>query len=1382
MVAALLLWGAGGVTAQAQSSMGRNLASPAVSEQGRPFLRTVASQTYGAHPQNFDVLVGPRGHLYAANARGVLVYDGEQWQLVDMPNRTAARSLAQGPDGTIYVGGQDDVGRLVREADGTLRVESLRPHLPKSHRTLSSVWRTHAANDAVYFGTEQALYRWRNGAMHVWEGPFYLTLEARGTIYVQSTNGDVQRVEGNRLVPVPGLEALPTVYTAVPLGDDLLISTFARGMLRVSDGTVTPWRPEAADALVKARVYNAQSLPNGGVALGTQAGGVFVYGPDGRLRRHVDRSTGLNSDYVYGLTLDRDGGLWLAQTRGLARVETHRPLVRYGAPEGLEGNVLSAARMEGTLYVGTMQGLYALRPADAPGRPAQFDRVSDAPVVHDLLVHNEALLAATSQGLLRVTATDARPLTVLPGERAVAAALVADPERPDRVFVGRTPGVSVIERINGQWRHERTIDVPGRVSHLALGSDRSLWTGSESGPVYRISRAAALGDAPDSSVARYDTTDGLPSMRFNIPYRVEDRIVAGTTDGPYRFDASTGTFAPDVRLRDPLPEPDRYVSALVPDAEGRVWMHVGETTDPVTGALRPQSDDTYRWETGVLRRLVGFTTYVIYRDGAATWIGGPGLGPDNLLVRAASGTASTRLGPASLQVSDDRAGPSPVIRQLTLVGADSTAALVPSNRRADVPVLDASLNSVRLTYAAPAFDRPDKTTYRVRLRRDGSTTAWSPWRSTTEATFTTLDPGRYVFEVQARDVYGDVGPPATATFTVLPPWYRTWWAYALYTLGVVGLVVGLVHLRTRRLRARQRELEATVAARTEEVRHQKDQLEHQADELRALDEAKSRFFANLSHEFRTPLTLILGPVRRLRRRLTQNGAEALHGDDLPEQLGVVERNAHRLLRMVQQILNLARHDAGTLDLEARPTPLADEVRRIAQAFVPLAERQQLTLTIDADPAPETADPVYCDAEYLEQILGNLLGNAIKFTPAGGTVAVRVVHDATTARLTVRDTGPGIPPEEQARIFDRFTQADDAAARAKEGAGIGLALASTLVDLHGGTLTVDSTEGDGATFTVAFPRGRDHLTDDQVDPGADAASPPDADRDTVASPRLPAGDAPLSAATTGTDPTLPADPSTGDTPTSPLILVVDDNADVRSYVRSVLEPAFRVAEAGTGAEGLTAAREHLPDLILADVMMPEMDGLTMTERLRADDRTAALPIVMLTARAGTEDEVEGLSAGATDYVVKPFDPEVLEMRVRGTLAYQERLRRRLLDEIDDADAPNEPAPDDLAPFEREMRSLAAQHLPDPDFGVSDLADALAVSRSTLYRRAREADAPSPAELLRTMRLTRGAELLRDGAGTVSEVAYAVGYNSLSHFSTQFADHFGQPPTAYVADDA
>ena len=1342
----------------------------AKAEQGRLFLTTYPSQDYGASPQNFDVIVGPRGRIYAANSRGVLSYDGETWTLVKMPNQAPARSLAQTKNGTIYVGGQGELGVLRRGPHGSLRYESLLDEVPEAHSAVSPVWKTHAVGNTVYFGTEKALFRWRDGEMYVWEGPFYLTLEARGTVYVQVPGGDVMQVEGDTLVPVPGLEEAPVTYFIAPLGRDaLLLGSHEKGLMRYAEGKTTRWPAGTGVSPADHKVYSARALPNGGVAVGTQTAGVFVYGPDGTLRRRLTQESGLNDNYVYGLALDHSGGLWLAQGRGLARAGRHHPLTRYGDVEGLSGNVLDVIRMDGTLYVGTMDGLFVLRPASAPGRPGRFERISRATVVHDLLPFGSTLLATSNMGLVEVNNEEARMVEISNRDRTVTTGLARVPTHPNRLYLGTFTSVAVIEKANGRWRQTHRLPLSEMASRLEVGPGGTLWVGTELGAIYQIPGSLATARPPDATITRLDTAHGLPSMRYNIPYRVEDRIVIGTTDGPYRFESSSSRFVPDTSLRRALPGASRYVGPIEDGNEGEIWMHVGEAANPVTGLLHPDSSGGYSWHTGPLRRLLGFTTYVIYPDGAATWIGGPGLGPEALLVRYA---------PSPVPSTRGRRAPPTLLQQAALVGHDSTLALVGPNDNSTAPTVAPSHNSVRFEYAAPAYDAPDATRFRVRLRRNGADADWSPWRPTTEATYTTLGPGRYVFEVQARDVYRRVGPPTAVAFTVLPPWYRTWWAYGLYLLAAAGAVGGLLWGRTRQLRYRQRRLRATVDRRTAEVRRQKHTLERQAEELKALDDAKSRFFANLSHEFRTPLTLILGPVQRLQ--------DALSSDDPPpdatEQLTLVERNTYRLLRMVRQLLDLARSDAGTLRLRAQPTDLAAAAERIARSFVPLAERHRVALTVEPTPVPDDAAPLYLDPEKGEQILGNLLSNALKFTPEGGRVTVRVGGDRDAARLQVVDTGVGLSAEEQDRIFERFAQVQppgDAAARASSGAGIGLALTHTLVELHGGTLTVESTKGEGTTFTVTIPRGRAHLTDEDIAPDAARPSP-------EAAPAPPSEQSsPLADATVEPDSDPSANAGAGETATDdspPLVLVVDDNPDVRAYVRSVLTPAFRVVGAGTGAEGLATAREQLPDVILADVMMPELDGLQMTEQLRADARTAALPVVMLTARAGIEDEVEGLAAGATDYIVKPFDPQVLEMRVRGTLAYQQRLRRALLNSADSPEEePSDSSGAEGAPpsFEKKMRSVIAQHFPDPAFGPEGLAEALAMSRSTLYRRAREADAPSPAQLIRTMRLERGAELLAEDAGTVSEVAYAVGFNSLSHFSRQFADHFDRPPTEYAA---
>ena len=726
------------------------------------------------------------------------------------------------------------------------------------------------------------------------------------------------------------------------------------------------------------------------------------------------------------------------------------------------------------------------------------------------------------------------------------------------------------------------------------------------------------------------------------------------------------------------------------------------------------------------------------------------------------------------------------------------------------PTLDHDHHSIRLRYAAASYTQPHATTYRARLV--GLNDTWSDWSGSTQRDFTNLPPGSYTFEVQARTARSGVTPTAQYAFTVLPPWYRTAWAYALYFFGALGLITGVVQWRTHALRRQQRHLEQIVDERTVEISRKNDQLAQQTDRLQSLDRAKSQFFANISHELRTPLTLILGPVRQLLQHHNGNAAAK-------NRLTLVERNAERLLSMVQQLLELARFEADTLAIAPQPCDLGKHLARYARTFADLGAQHEVEVRVEHTGPPDDADPAYADLDYMEQVVSNLVGNAVKFTPAGGHVVVRISETACETRLLVADTGIGIAPQHHRSIFERFQQVDGSPTRTHEGAGIGLALTQDLVEAHGGRITVDSALGEGATFVVLLPRGREALPKRHRPPhdatpeprpedntasdgaGSPAQAPPFLSADDEAS-----GDTAVPAPESGAqyheqreagDSTDYAGrqqvPEAPVPSRAPLVLVVDDNDDMRAYVRSVLEEDFRLIEANDGREGIAQATAHLPDLILADVMMPGMDGLAMTRVLRDTSETASIPVVMLTARADVDSEMQGLEGGATDYITKPFNPSILQMRVHGIMQWMQRLKRRLrnstkakgnapalADSSDDNTAGNGTSDADtqhnaMSDFERQARSIVRDHLTESEFDVDDLAEAFAVSRSTLYRRARSNDMPSPAVLLRQMRMDAAHRLLEAGEGTVTEVGYAVGYESLSSFSDQFHSHFGYPPS-------
>jgi CheY-like chemotaxis protein len=428
---------------------------------------------------------------------------------------------------------------------------------------------------------------------------------------------------------------------------------------------------------------------------------------------------------------------------------------------------------------------------------------------------------------------------------------------------------------------------------------------------------------------------------------------------------------------------------------------------------------------------------------------------------------------------------------------------------------------------------------------------------------------------------------------------------------------------------------------------------------------KSRFFANISHEFRTPLTLILGPIRKWRVETSRRDVSTKEMDNDFE---MMERNAQRLLRLINQLLDLSKLEGGAMKLRASRGNIVPFVKGLASSSESSADMRRVGIAIHAD---RDEIEVYFDKDKLEKILTNLLSNAFKFTPEGGMVTVRVWKDAFSPEepqtkasfISVKDTGIGIPADELPRVFDRFYQVDSSQTREHEGSGIGLALTKELVELHHGSISVRSEVGKGTEFMVQLPLGREHLKDDEIVEGEEQQPTPESLRiplerdeaishpDQIVPPsRIPHESGILDSGTSSLE-------STPRNDGKPLVLIVEDNADVRAYMREYLVTGYDVQEAHDGAEGIEKAREIIPDLIISDVMMPKKDGYELCKTLKLDEKTSHIPIILLTAKAGTENKIEGLETGADDYLTKPFDAKELLVRVKNLIDLRRKLRER-----------------------------------------------------------------------------------------------------------------------------
>ncbi|GJM33397.1 MAG: hypothetical protein DHS20C18_23980 [Saprospiraceae bacterium] len=549
-------------------------------------------------------------------------------------------------------------------------------------------------------------------------------------------------------------------------------------------------------------------------------------------------------------------------------------------------------------------------------------------------------------------------------------------------------------------------------------------------------------------------------------------------------------------------------------------------------------------------------------------------------------------------------------------------------------------------------------------------------------------------------------------------------------LAILALIFGLLWLRNRtRLRRKEALMERA-----------------EAEKLRELDRVKSNFFANISHEFRTPLTLIQGPLKEM----SQNRFKG----DLQKYYRIMLRNSERLLNLVNQLLDLSKLESGREQLEIEKGNVGQFINAIANAFESMAARKQIDYQIQISPELEAA---YFDRDKLEKIMTNLLSNAFKFTNEEGQITFIVKRDEHNQLLMqLKDNGIGIPADLQEHIFERFYSNKHHDGE-MDSSGIGLALTKELVELHGGRIEVKSEENQGTTFSVYLPIGTSLLEKGELLTRPVATLP-------------------------GINAAIPEEVFVGETKetnatgfkSKELVLVVDDNDDVRAYIMDQLRDRYRLLEARNGKEGLEIAKESIPGLILSDVMMPEMDGIEFCNQLRKLETTSHIPVIILTAKADREDKLQGLETGAEDYLTKPFDAEELKLKVRNLLEQREKWRTRFSNVV--TFKPQEMAVTSVDEvFLNRIAAIIEENMDEELFGVPELAQAVSLSRSQLHRKLKALSDKAPSQIIKDMRLQRAKELLEKGAGNASEVAFMVGFNSLAYFSKCFKDAYGYSPS-------
>lgn len=863
---------------------------------------------------------------------------------------------------------------------------------------------------------------------------------------------------------------------------------------------------------------------------------------------------------------------------------------------------------------------------------------------------------------------------------------------------------------------------------LASEADNVLWVGTRHGLVKGVwaedsLQFSAFTNNPQDrkSIANSTILSIYPEPKK------EGKIWLGTNGGIGCLDRSSNLFH-FFTTKDGLPS--NVVYGILPDENGRLWlstnrgiscMNIVEEKGRVSASFK---------NYGIGDGLPGleFNTSAFARSTSGDLLFG---GVEGLTIFNPNDLTVNDLMPpiyiTGIEVNNQK-----------IEVADSTGLLEKGTEAVKSIVLRYDQNLISLRYAALDYTAPNYNQYRYRLI--GADPDWVEAGTRNRVTYSHLRPGSYQFEVQGSNSDG-VWSQTTAQLKVivLPPWWETWWAYSIYVVMVLGTAWWFYRTKIKEVK-----LENQVLFEKKE-----------AERLAEVGEMKTNFFNSVTHEFRTPLTLIIEPLRQLLKNPDD--------PDRGKKIYLAEKNSHRLLHLVNQLLDTAKLQSGNMALHQRRGNFQKAVQDTFEHFLPLAEKKGIAL--EFSDLTEDLPEFDFDPDKIEILLNNLLSNALKFTPSGGQVSIKLVHKTnlqeqngspesaylSAVEVQVSDTGIGIAAADLEKVFDRFYQADNHLTRVGEGTGIGLSLSKELAELMGGRIAVASELGKGSTFVFWLPIKNGSVQIPMKSNGQEVADFSESKVEKYSSRPIFSDE-------------------------RPLVLLVEDNAELREFIKQSIGEGWEIVEAVNGEEGFKKAVEIVPELIISDVMMPLKDGYDLCDELKRNELTAHVPIILLTAKSAIESKLKGLRIGADDYLTKPFYTEELVTRMQNLV----EMRRKLRDfygkqPIGETLKPS----DNMSALDREFlqkfTQLLEDNLTDDSLGVEDFSKKMFLSRSQLHRKLKAITDRNATEFIRDFRLERAYVMLAKGDGLVGEIAFQVGFSNEKYFSTVFKEKYGMPPS-------
>lgn len=1064
---------------------------------------------------------------------------------------------------------------------------------------------------------------------------------------------------------------------------------------------------------------------------------------------NYDKEVNLSHNTITSLFIDRSGVLWAGTKKGINKYDSYNNNFRlfltsdFDPTNSIISDVVGDAN--GKIWLSTLGGgLFVIRKDKNGSDQIQSivldvdDKTDFTQYVQKLAVDKKGRLwlGTAGSGVLMVDkAPDQadmgrkRKFGVTRYDETTANNITdnyvmsLEPSSDGGMWIGSwSKGLNYISE-NGKTKvldNDILVDAPIVVIEEVVSGE--LWVGTRGGGI--LSLKVSEGSILSHTRYKYGES-GLSSNFINTIFSdSKNRIWVGTEDGLNLFDSANGRFKAYTEA-DGLPS--KEVVGILEDEDGRYWL----TYNQGLAVVRHENDQIFTESTfDNSDRIQGGFFYnevlLAGSDGRLYFGGSNGL---NIIDQK-----SVNINPIPPKTQLERFF---VYNREVLPGEKWQGRVLLTDRisKTETVELAHDQNSISFEFTALHFAFPNKNQFAYKLQ--GFDTDWNYTHADRRfANYTNLANGSYNFIVKSSNddaVWDEEG--ASINIVILPPWWKTNEALIMYLL-IAGVL--LFAFRKAILMRMKYENDLRFA------RLEKENVDK-------LNKARLQFFTNISHEFRTPLTLILGPLEKL---LSDNSVSL----QIKGQLRLVSHNASRLRRLITQLLDFRKAEAGNLALRVAEGNFYQFIKEIKLSFDGLAEDRNIEFGFKAS---SNLIKIYFDRDQFEKIIFNLLSNAFKHTPDGGKIELQLIESSSHLLIRIADNGSGIPEGEIDRIFDRFYTGEHETAL---GTGIGLALCRSLVELHHGSINVTSKEHESTVFEVRIPKGKDHFT---------AAEIIDNFKDSEHLEHY------LIESLEEELPDLQRDVELKNLDSLKSLLIVEDNIQVREFLKDIFVTDYIVFVAENGERGLEMAREESPDLIISDVMMPIMDGFTLCKHLKSDIHTSHIPLILLTARTSYVHQVEGLKQGADDYLTKPFNVEVLKLKIANLLRLREQLRTAITgnDTLNvEPKALSVSSADET--FIENTLEIVEKNMSNAEFSVVEFGKELGFSRMQLFRKLKQLTGLAPNEYIRMLRIKRAAQMLQQGDLNVTQITYSVGFSDIKYFRKCFKAQFGLTPTQYA----